>query len=83
MSRRQEVLAHLNQLQRPLSTGDVAELFGVTYATVHRWVRKGWLSSFKTVGGQLRFDANDVIELLTGKVSTETVEVEANDVELN
>ena len=45
---------------RPLSTGQVAELFGVAPETVAQWADDGKLKCFKTPGGQRRFLRRDV-----------------------
>lgn len=45
--------------ERLLTTKDVAELFGVSPATVRRLVSSGQLARVK-VGGSVRFDAGDV-----------------------
>lgn len=43
-----------------MSTGDVAEVFGVATETVGRWADEGLLPHFKTPGGQRRFRREDV-----------------------
>ena len=40
---------------QPLSTGQVAELFGVQPETVARWADEGKLPCFSTPGGHRRF----------------------------
>jgi excisionase family DNA binding protein len=45
---------------RPLSTKDVADLFGVSQQTVGNWAKSGKLPSFSTPGGRLRFRPEDV-----------------------
>jgi excisionase family DNA binding protein len=42
-----------------LSTRQVAELFGVSNGTVHRWVTNGELCSF-TIGGSVRLRCEDI-----------------------
>ena len=44
----------------PLSSGEVASLFGVDSSTVIRWADEGKLSSFRTPGGHYRFRREDV-----------------------
>lgn len=44
----------------PLSSGDVAALFGVSVVTVGNWADEGKLAHFKTPGGQRRFRPADV-----------------------
>lgn len=44
----------------PLTTGQVAAIFGVTTTTVKRWADDGRLPSFRTPGGHYRFNAADV-----------------------
>lgn len=45
---------------KPMTTGDVAAIFGVTMTTVKRWAEDGKLPSFRTVGGHFRFHPADV-----------------------
>ena len=47
-----------------LTTGQVAELFGVTAQTVHAWTEAGKLPHFRTPGGQRRFRRSEVEALL-------------------
>jgi excisionase family DNA binding protein len=47
-----------------LKTGDVAALFNVDPKTVTRWAAQGRLSYFRTLGGQRRYDAEEVNALL-------------------
>lgn len=47
----------------PLTTGEVAAVFGVTTTTVARWAEAGLLPFFKTPGGRYRFNADDVADL--------------------
>lgn len=50
----------MDHTPRPLTTGQVATIFGVTPSTVQRWADQGDLSSFKTPGGHYRFRIEDV-----------------------
>lgn len=50
---------------RPLTSGNVAELFGVTVETVATWADEGKLPHFKTPGGQRRFHRADIEALLS------------------
>jgi excisionase family DNA binding protein len=50
---------------RPLTSRQVADLFGVTAHTVGRWAEDGVLRSFKTPGGQRRFRQEDVDAFLS------------------
>ena len=52
----------------PLTTGQVAAIFGVTTTTVKRWAESDRLPSFRTPGGHWRFRAEDVAAL---KAATE------------
>lgn len=56
---------------RPLSTGQVAEMFGVAPETVAKWADEGKLRSFKTPGGQRRFLYDDVEPFLLAPPTTE------------
>jgi excisionase family DNA binding protein len=53
----------MNHTSKPLTTGEVADIFGVTTTTVKRWADDGRLASFKTPGGHYRFRAEDVESL--------------------
>lgn len=47
-----------------LSSGEVAELFGVHSKTVARWADDGKIKVLRTLGGHRRFRREDVEELL-------------------
>ena len=48
-----------------MSVGQVAEIFGVTAATVRRWCREGKLKEYlRTVGNHRRFREEDYRHLL-------------------
>lgn len=47
-----------------LTRSEVAKLFEVSPATVARWTREGKLSFILTLGGQRRYDRDDIRELL-------------------
>lgn len=49
---------------RPLTSGQVAELFGVVPETVAVWADEGKLPHFKTPGGRRRFRRSDVEALI-------------------
>lgn len=49
---------------RPLSPGEVADLFGVSVSAVGNWADSGLLPHFKTPGGQRRFRREDVDKFL-------------------
>lgn len=53
----------------PLSTRDVAAMFGVTMKTIHRWAESGRIPSFKTLGGQHRFHPSAIEEILRSRGS--------------
>lgn len=46
--------------RRKLTVGQVADLFGVTVPTVRRWADDGKLKATRTLGGDRRFDAEDI-----------------------
>jgi putative resolvase len=48
-----------------LSISDVAVMLGVSVATVRRWADAGHLASYRTPGGQRRFNPADVDSFLT------------------
>lgn len=50
--------------RRPLSTGQVAELFGVAPETVAMWADEGKVRHFKTPGGQRRYLYEDIEQFL-------------------
>jgi len=52
---------------RPLSSGDVARIFGVSSVTVASWADQGLLPHFRTPGGQRRFRRADVESFLTNR----------------
>lgn len=49
---------------RPIPTGQVAEMFGVSPETVAKWADEGKVPSFRTPGGQRRFYLSDITALL-------------------
>jgi excisionase family DNA binding protein len=46
--------------RRTLTPADVADIFGVSVATVREWANDGRLPSFRTPGGQRRFRQEDI-----------------------
>ncbi|WP_017589982.1 helix-turn-helix domain-containing protein [Nocardiopsis ganjiahuensis] len=49
---------------RPAMTQpEVAALFRVSSHTVSRWIRKGALSPFRTLGGHKRFHTSEILAL--------------------
>lgn len=50
----------MNYTDGPLTTGEVAAIFGVTLTTAKRWAEDGRLPSFRTPGGHYRFRPEDV-----------------------
>lgn len=50
-----------------LTTGQVADLFGVTVPTVRRWADEGKLTCARTLGGDRRFDADEIYRKLRGE----------------
>ena len=45
---------------------EVAPLVGVTPKVVSQWARRGRLAYVRTIGGQRRYPAGDVVKLLRG-----------------
>lgn len=50
----------MDHVDRPLTSGEVALIFGVTKTTVKRWAEDGHLAAFRTPGGHHRFRRQDV-----------------------
>lgn len=50
----------MDQDDAPLTTGQVATIFGVTTTTVKRWADDGRLAHFRTPGNHYRFALSDV-----------------------
>lgn len=46
--------------ERPLTPGQVADMFGVSVTTVADWADQGLIPHFKTPGGQRRFRREDI-----------------------
>lgn len=42
---------------------EVAKYLGVSKSTVQRWTYLEWIPHSKTLGGQCRYDAEDIIDL--------------------
>jgi excisionase family DNA binding protein len=59
----------MDHTEAPLTTGQVAAIFGVTTTTVKRWADSGKLRSFRTPGKHYRFTRVDVEDF---KASTTT-----------
>lgn len=55
-----------NESERWLSSGEVAEIFGVDPKTVGRWEAAGRLNAQRTLGGHRRFSEAEVYRLLWG-----------------
>lgn len=53
-------------IERPLTSAEVATLFGVDAKTVTRWANTGKIPSFRTPGGHRRFRRAEVEALLRG-----------------
>jgi excisionase family DNA binding protein len=50
--------------ERPLTSAEAADLFGVDVKTVTRWARAGKLPALRTVGGHHRFDPAEMRRIL-------------------
>jgi excisionase family DNA binding protein len=50
--------------QRFLSVGETASILGASPASIRRWADQGFLPSYRTPGGQRRFDRDEVERLL-------------------
>ena len=53
--------------RKKLTAGQVAELFGVRVETVRRWADEGKLQHTRTLGGDRRFDAEYVQQLINAQ----------------
>lgn len=60
----------MDHTDEPLTTGQVAAIFGVTTTTVKRWADKGLLPHFRTPGAHYRFRRSDV-EAFKASTTTE------------
>jgi len=49
----------------PMTSGEVAALFGVDVKTVSRWANDGKLSYFRTPGNHRRFHRSEIIKYLS------------------
>jgi len=65
------MMTERREAETPLSTRDVATMFGVTMKTIHRWAESGRLPSFKTLGGQHRFHPSAIAEILDSRATDE------------
>jgi len=65
------MMVEIRDAEKPLSTRDVATMFGVTMKTIHRWAESGRLPSFKTLGGQHRFYPGAIEAVLAARDSDE------------
>ena len=45
------------------STGEVAEMFGVTIKTVLSWIKQDKVSAFRTPGGHYRINESEIEKL--------------------
>lgn len=55
--------------EKPLTTGGVARLYGVSNSTVRRWVKIGRLPSFRTPSGQVRVWPADAEKIASTRTS--------------
>jgi excisionase family DNA binding protein len=49
-----------------LTPGEVARLFRVDTTTVRRWAELGKITAVRTIGGQRRYNADEILALLNG-----------------
>lgn len=62
-------------IDKVLTTSEVAKLFGVRTTTITRWIRAGELPvSFRTIGGHARFYQSDILEMINQATSVRNVE---------
>jgi excisionase family DNA binding protein len=52
------------------TTGEVAKIFGVSYAAVKKWAYAGKIKYIKTPGGKYRYPESEVRRLLGGQMPT-------------
>lgn len=50
----------MDHIDRPLTTRQVAAIFGVSITTVKRWSDAGQIPHFRTLGGHYRYSAADI-----------------------
>ncbi len=55
------------QFEAKLSAQELAEIFGVSHVTIHRWVKKRGLPHHKTIGSRLRFSPREVHRFLMAR----------------
>lgn len=64
----------------PLSSGQVARLFGVKARTIQRWDENGWFEQYgiypwKTPGGELRFDEQEVLQAIEAQKAKRRIDL--------
>lgn len=64
--RRLHIMA--NEMNKPLTTGDIARFCHVTPVTVFNWVKAGKLKSFTTAGGHNRVMREDFVAFLAANL---------------
>ena len=52
-----------------ISQAEALQTFNLTKPTLHRWVREGRLTEYRTVGGHRRYDKKELERLLKSKKS--------------
>jgi excisionase family DNA binding protein len=64
----------MNNTTSPMTTGDVAQIFGVTINAVKQWAVDGRIPYFRTPGGHYRFHKSDVERLREKAAATQSGE---------
>lgn len=57
-----------------LTSGEIAEMFGVKPGTAYRWARSGKIPAVRTPGGQYRYPAAAARALLEGNNTSQVEE---------
>lgn len=48
--------------KKHLGTSKLADLFGMTRLTIKKWIDKGWIEGYLTIGGTARISVKELIE---------------------
>jgi excisionase family DNA binding protein len=68
----------MTPIETPLTTGEVAQRYGVTNSSVRRWAKNGRIASFKTPTGQLRVLPSEVEAMIAETAAERGAEQKAS-----